>query len=159
MAPHEPVLQVVRKYGKPCEEQRRNGGQRRIGRERLVQSRRYVRDLIQRGTVYPLGRVYEAGMPMFGTRHFSLRIPQVWAERGYDYPKDIPIEDLVFVRTDEIRSQARENAPSMRAQTASRPRISTSNTRRPLAARAGSAVGASRGDVPCVAISGGPAFR
>jgi predicted CoA-substrate-specific enzyme activase len=28
---------------------------------------------------------------------WRLRIPQVWAERGYDYPKDIPIEDLVFV--------------------------------------------------------------
>jgi predicted CoA-substrate-specific enzyme activase len=28
---------------------------------------------------------------------WRLRIPQVWAERGYDYPKDIPIEELVFV--------------------------------------------------------------
>jgi predicted CoA-substrate-specific enzyme activase len=28
---------------------------------------------------------------------WRLRIPQVWAERGYEYPKDIPIEDLVFV--------------------------------------------------------------
>ena len=25
------------------------------------------------------------------------RIPEVWAERGYDYPKDIPIEELIFV--------------------------------------------------------------
>ena len=41
-----------------------------------------ARDLIQRGTVYPLGRVYEAGMPMFGTRHFSLRIPQVFTLPG-----------------------------------------------------------------------------
>ena len=28
---------------------------------------------------------------------WRLRIPQIWAERGYDYPKDIPIEELVFV--------------------------------------------------------------
>src|SRR3954471_14219131 len=28
---------------------------------------------------------------------WRLRIPQVWQERGYDYPKDIPIEELVFV--------------------------------------------------------------
>ncbi len=25
------------------------------------------------------------------------RIPQVWEERGYDYPKDIPIEELIFI--------------------------------------------------------------
>jgi kynurenine formamidase len=41
-----------------------------------------ARDLIRRGTVYPLGRVYEAGMPMFGTRHFSLRIPQAFTLPG-----------------------------------------------------------------------------
>jgi predicted CoA-substrate-specific enzyme activase len=28
---------------------------------------------------------------------WKLRIPQVWAERGYDYPKDVPIDELVFV--------------------------------------------------------------
>ena len=28
---------------------------------------------------------------------WRLRIPQVWGERGYDWPKDIPVEDLVFV--------------------------------------------------------------
>ena len=28
---------------------------------------------------------------------WRLRIPQVWNERGYDYPKDVPIEELVFV--------------------------------------------------------------
>ena len=34
--------------------------------------------LMTEGAVYPLGRVYEPGMPMFGTRHFSLRIPQAF---------------------------------------------------------------------------------
>jgi predicted CoA-substrate-specific enzyme activase len=28
---------------------------------------------------------------------WRLRIPQTWQERGYEYPKDIPIEDLIFV--------------------------------------------------------------
>jgi activator of 2-hydroxyglutaryl-CoA dehydratase/predicted nucleotide-binding protein (sugar kinase/HSP70/actin superfamily) len=28
---------------------------------------------------------------------WRLRIPQTWRERGYDYPKDIPIEELIFV--------------------------------------------------------------
>jgi kynurenine formamidase len=34
--------------------------------------------LITRGTVYQLGRVYEAGMPLPATRHFSLHIPQAY---------------------------------------------------------------------------------
>lgn len=41
-----------------------------------------ARDLITRGTVYQLGRVYEAAMPLFGTRHFSLRIPQTYGPLG-----------------------------------------------------------------------------
>ena len=28
---------------------------------------------------------------------WRLRIPQTWAERGYDYPKDVPIEEIIFV--------------------------------------------------------------
>jgi kynurenine formamidase len=38
--------------------------------------------LITRGVVYQLGRVYEPGMPMFGTRHYSLRIPQAFVIPG-----------------------------------------------------------------------------
>jgi kynurenine formamidase len=41
-----------------------------------------ARNLITAGTIYPLGRVYEAGMPLFGTRHFSLRIPQTFGPMG-----------------------------------------------------------------------------
>ena len=36
------------------------------------------RTLITKGTVYQLGRVYEAGMPLPATRHFSLHIPQAY---------------------------------------------------------------------------------
>ncbi|XOK64427.1 BadF/BadG/BcrA/BcrD ATPase family protein [Paenibacillus elgii] len=28
---------------------------------------------------------------------WRLRIPQTWRERGYDYPKDMPVEELIFV--------------------------------------------------------------
>src|SRR5262249_36682301 len=28
---------------------------------------------------------------------WRLRIPQTWEERGYQYPKDVPIEELIFV--------------------------------------------------------------
>ena len=28
---------------------------------------------------------------------WRLRIPQVWDERGFDYPKDVPVEELIFV--------------------------------------------------------------
>lgn len=41
-----------------------------------------AKELIRQGAVYQLGRVYEAGMPMFGTRHFSLRIPQTFRIPG-----------------------------------------------------------------------------
>jgi len=41
-----------------------------------------ARNLITRGTVYQLGHAYENGMPMVGTRHFSLRIPQGIGPQG-----------------------------------------------------------------------------
>src|SRR3954467_7167225 len=41
-----------------------------------------AKNLITRGTVYQLGHTYESGMPMFGTRHFSLRIPGVFGPNG-----------------------------------------------------------------------------
>jgi kynurenine formamidase len=41
-----------------------------------------AKSLIMRGQTYQLGRVYEAGMPLFGTRHYSLRIPKVFGPNG-----------------------------------------------------------------------------
>src|SRR5215510_15857531 len=41
-----------------------------------------AKNLITRGTVYQLGHVYEPGMPMYGTRHYSLRIPQAFKMPG-----------------------------------------------------------------------------
>jgi kynurenine formamidase len=37
-----------------------------------------AKGLITKGTIYQLGRVYEAGMPLPATRHFSLHIPQAY---------------------------------------------------------------------------------
>ena len=44
-----------------------------------------ARELIKQGRIYPLGRVYESGMPMFGTRHYSLRIPQAFTIAGSNH--------------------------------------------------------------------------
>ncbi len=41
-----------------------------------------AKSLITRGQTYQLGRVYETGMPIFGTRHYSLRIPKVFGPNG-----------------------------------------------------------------------------
>src|SRR5688572_22126731 len=41
-----------------------------------------AKNAITQGVVYQLGRVYEAGMPMFGTRHYSLRIPKPFVLGG-----------------------------------------------------------------------------
>ena len=41
-----------------------------------------AKSLMTRGTVYQLGHVYESSMPLFGTRHFSLKIPQTFGPLG-----------------------------------------------------------------------------
>lgn len=41
-----------------------------------------AKNLITRGQTYQMGRVYESVMPMFGTRHFSLRIPKMFGPNG-----------------------------------------------------------------------------
>ncbi len=41
-----------------------------------------ARNLVTQGRVYQLGRVYEARMPLFGTRHYSLRIPGAFGPSG-----------------------------------------------------------------------------
>ena len=46
------------------------GAANRVTPKEVIQAARLIRD----GTVYPVGRVYEHGTPLFGNRHFSLSI-------------------------------------------------------------------------------------
>ena len=41
-----------------------------------------AKNAITKGVVYQLGHVYEPGMPMSGTRHYTLRIPQAFKMPG-----------------------------------------------------------------------------
>jgi hypothetical protein len=54
------------------------GAANRITPQKVLEAK----SLITRGTVYQLGHVYESSMPLFGTRHFSLRIPQTFGPLG-----------------------------------------------------------------------------
>jgi kynurenine formamidase len=54
------------------------GAANRITADKVLEAK----SLITRGTVYQLGRTYEAAMPLFGTRHFSLQIPQTYGPMG-----------------------------------------------------------------------------
>src|SRR5688500_10421046 len=61
-----------------------------------------AKNLIVRGQTYQLGRVYESAMPLFGTRHFSLRIPKVFGPTGSNpavYPDEIVSAGLGRVGT------------------------------------------------------------
>lgn len=58
--------------------QDQRGAANRITPEKVLEAR----NLITKGTLYQLGRVYEAGMPMYGTRHFSIRIPKPFPMPG-----------------------------------------------------------------------------
>jgi kynurenine formamidase len=54
------------------------GAANRITPDKVLEAK----NLIVRGVIYQVGRTYEAGMPMFGTRHYSLRIPQAFKIPG-----------------------------------------------------------------------------
>jgi kynurenine formamidase len=54
------------------------GAANRLGPAKVLEAK----NLITKGTVYQLGHVYEPGMPMFGSRHYSLRIPYVFSMPG-----------------------------------------------------------------------------
>ena len=54
------------------------GAANRVTAEKVLEAK----SLMTTGTVYELGRAYESSMPLFGTRHFSLRIPQTYGPLG-----------------------------------------------------------------------------
>jgi kynurenine formamidase len=62
-----------------------------------------AKDLIKTGMIYQLGRAYETGMPMYGTRHYSLRIPQAFKIAGKNQP--IYHDELVSGELGQIGTQ------------------------------------------------------
>jgi kynurenine formamidase len=66
------------------------GAANRLTAEKVLEAK----EAITAGVTYQLGRVYEAGIPIVGTRHYSLRIPQAFG----------PIGENQFVFLDEIVS-------------------------------------------------------
>jgi kynurenine formamidase len=70
--------QTDRWYPSPWGAADQRGAANRITPAKVLEAR----DLITTGTVYQLGRTYESAMPLFGTRHFSLRIPQTFGPMG-----------------------------------------------------------------------------
>jgi kynurenine formamidase len=70
--------EAQRWYPSPWGAEDQRGAANRITPAKVLEAK----DLIKQGMVYQLGRVYEAGMPMFGTRHYSLRIPQTFRIPG-----------------------------------------------------------------------------
>jgi kynurenine formamidase len=72
------LAQAPRAGGSPWGPNDQRGAANRITPQKVLEAR----NLITQGTVYQLGRVYESTMPLFGTRHFSLRIPQTYGPMG-----------------------------------------------------------------------------
>jgi kynurenine formamidase len=72
------LAQADRWYPSPWGPQDQRGAANRLTADKVLEAR----SLITRGTVYQLGHVYESSMPLFGTRHFSLRIPQTFGPMG-----------------------------------------------------------------------------
>jgi kynurenine formamidase len=70
--------QDERWYPSPWGPDDQRGAANRITPAKVIEAR----NLITRGEVYELGRAYEGAMPLFGTRHFSLRIPQTYGPLG-----------------------------------------------------------------------------
>lgn len=54
------------------------GAANRLTPQKVIEAKEQITD----GKVYSLGRVYEAEMPLFGTRHFSLHLPQTFGPLG-----------------------------------------------------------------------------
>lgn len=71
--PKKPLRSVIGEKFYPSEfgPEDQRGAANRLTPAKVVEGAR----LIQRGTVYQLGRLYEHGMPLPGKRHFSLTIP------------------------------------------------------------------------------------
>jgi kynurenine formamidase len=54
------------------------GAANRITPQKVLEAK----EMMTRGAVYQLGRSYDTSMPLFGSRHFSLKIPQLFGPFG-----------------------------------------------------------------------------
>jgi kynurenine formamidase len=62
-----------------------------------------AKSAITTGRVYQLGRVYEVGMPLYGSRHFSLLIPQAFEMPGRN--KGVYHDEIVSGELGQIGTQ------------------------------------------------------
>ncbi len=62
-----------------------------------------AKNLIATGTVYQIGHVYETAMPMFGTRHYSLKIPQTFGPMGTN--RTMYHDELVSAEIGQVGTQ------------------------------------------------------
>ena len=68
-----------------------------------------AKNLITKGAVYQPGRTYESGMPMFGTRHYSLRILQPFEQLAFGSVRSTdPSHLLGHQRLSDIAVHARQ---------------------------------------------------
>jgi kynurenine formamidase len=64
-----------------------------------------AKDLITEGKVYQLGRLYEAGMPVFGKRHFSLTIPGLPTGKPQGKNQLVHNDELVSAEIGQVGTQ------------------------------------------------------
>ncbi len=77
------------------------GAANRITEERIVKAAR----LITQGNVYQLGRTYEAGMPLFGSRHYSLTIPGLPTGGPFGTNQIVYNDELVCAEIGQVGTQ------------------------------------------------------
>ena len=59
--------------------------------------------LIRAGTVYPLGRIYEEGMPLFGSRQFNVVVPLPLGPLGKN--RLVGLEELLIAEIGQVGTQ------------------------------------------------------
>jgi kynurenine formamidase len=86
-------------YPSPWGPADQRGAANRITAEKVLEAK----SLMTRGTVYQLGHVYESSMPLFGTRHFSLKIPQTYGPLGSN--RTMYHDELVSAEIGQVGTQ------------------------------------------------------
>ncbi len=77
------------------------GAANRVTEARVLAAAR----LITHGKIYQLGRVYEAGMPLFGSRHYSLTIPGLPTGGPFGTNQIVYNDELVSTEIGQVGTQ------------------------------------------------------